>query len=273
MTEEMTEERRGSLEGRDTLAEHSVLIAARAETVWAILSDPERFGEWLQGKASFRAEPGSAFEVDFPQFDTVVRGEVLECDADRRRLAVTWGVASGAQAETFPVGSSKLELWLEPEPKGTRAHVRHSALPSETEARNHEAGWRFHFSRLSLFANRADLRASLGPSLDAWFGAWNETDADARGELIARCSAPDVEFRDEYASLSGVELLALHIGNTQHFIPGWRIERAGEPRICRGEALVDWEATGPDEQRFTGTNHVVADPDGTIRRVTSFWNS
>jgi len=269
----MTQETRGVLEGSGTLAEHSVLIAARIETVWAIVSDPGRFGEWLQGKARFVPEPGSDFEIDFPQFEMVVRGEVLECDPERHRFAVTWGVASGTQAETFPAGSSKLELWLAEEPGGTRAHVRHSALPSETEARNHEAGWRFHLSRLSLFANRADLKASLGPALDAWYGAWNEPDADARRDLIAGCCAPDVEFRDEYASLRGSEPLGLHIGNTQHFIPGWRIERTGEPRICRGEALVEWRACGPAEQRFSGTHHVVADPDGTLRRITAFWNS
>lgn len=269
----MTQESRGVLEGSGTLAEHSVVIAARIETVWAIISDPVRFGEWLQGKARFALEPGSDFEVDFPQFETVVRGEVLECDAERHRFAVTWGVASGAQAEGFPVGSSKLELWLAAEEGGTRAHVRHSALPSETEARDHEAGWRFHLSRLSLFANRADLSASLGPALDAWYGAWNETDAEKRDELTGRCCAPDVEFRDEYASLEGREMLGLHIGNTQHFIPGWRIERTGEPRICRGEALVEWSATGPQDRRFSGTHHIVADPDGTLRRITAFWSS
>ena len=268
----MTKEERGPLEGSGTLAEHSVLIEARVETVWAIVSDPAGFSEWLQGTARFSPEPGSPFEIDFPRFQTAVRGEVLECDAARHRFAVTWGVESGAQAETFPVGSSKLELWLSSEAGGTRAHVRHSALPSETEARNHEAGWRFHMSRLALFANRADLSASLGPSLESWFGAWNETDAEARSALLARCCAPDVEFRDEYTSLRGRDLLGLHIGNTQHFIPGWRIEASGTPRICRGEALASWGATGPEAQRFTGTHHLVADPDGTLRRVTSFWN-
>lgn len=268
----MTQESHGVLEGSGTLAEHSVLIAARIETVWAIVSDPRRFGEWLEGTASFAPEPGSAFEIDFPRFDTVVRGQVLECDAERHRFAVTWGVAEGEQAATFPVGSSKLELWLETEDGGTRAHVRHSALPSETEARNHEAGWRFHLSRLSLFANRTDLEVTLGPALEAWFGAWNETDAAERTALIERCCATDVEFRDEYASLRGSELLGLHIGNTQRFIPGWRIERTGDPRICRGEALVDWSAAGPGGRRFTGTYHLVADPDGTLDRITAFSN-
>jgi len=268
----MTEEHRGVLDGSGTLAERSVLIEARIETVWAIVSDPAGVSRWLQGTARFEPAPGSPFEVEFAQFDTVVRGEVLECDAEHHRFSVTWGIASGPQSDAFPAGSSKLEILLEPEGSGTRASVRHSALPSETEARNHEAGWRFHLSRLALFANRDDLGASLGPALEAWFAAWNETDGETRDALLARCCATDVAFRDEYASLEGRDTLALHIGNTQHFIPGWRIERSGAPRICRGEALVGWRAIGPDGQEFAGTHHLVADPDGTLRRVTSFSN-
>lgn len=263
-------EARGPLSGSGTLAEHSVLIEASPDTVWSIVSSPDRFSEWLQGTARFTGEPGTAFEIDFPRFDTEVRGEIVEFDAGRHRFAVTWGIAAGPQAATFPVGSSSLEIWLEPEEGGTRAHVRHSALPSETEARNHEAGWRFHFSRLALFANRDDLTASLGPALAAWFGAWNETDADRRAALLARCCAEDIEFRDEYAALRGRDTLGLHIGNTQHFVPEWTIAAEGALRICRGEALQGWAATGPGGERFTGTHHLAADPRGTLRRVTAF---
>lgn len=278
----MTEQPSGIVEDGRTLAEHSVLIAARIETVWGIVSDPDRFGDWLQGRAAFAPEPGSDFEIDFPQFETRIRGEVLEYEPERHRFVVSWGVASGPQAATLPIGSSKVELWLVSEEGGTRAHVRHSALPSEKEARDHEAGWRFHLSRLSLFANRADLEASLGPALAAFYGAWNEPDPEARTGLLARCCAPDVTYRDEYASLEGRDLLGLHMGNTQRFIPGWRIERTGEPRICRGEALVDWRAGGETlerpaggetlERRTGGTHHLVVDPDGTLRRITAFEN-
>ena len=31
--------------------------------------------------------------------------------------------------------------------------------------------------------------------MDAWFGAWNEDDADARDALIHECCSEDVEFR------------------------------------------------------------------------------
>lgn len=256
-----------------TLVELTRHIKARPTTVWGIISDASRFSEWMAGAARFEPHPGSPFRIEFPQFQTVIRGEVLECDETALKLALSWGVEAGPQADTFPPGSSRLELSLFPDGNGTRVELRHSSLPSGTETRHQEAGWRFHCSRLDLMANRADLGNTLGPALDAWFAAWNETDPDARRALLESCCSEDVSFRDEWAEASGRDLLSVHIGNTQHFVPGWSIATAGAAVVCRGEALVRWAASGPEGRRTTGTNHVTVHPDGTITRVTGFAES
>lgn len=254
------------------LVDLSKRIDAHVDTVWGIVSTPEGFGAWMGGDVSFRPEPGSAFEANFAQFQTVITGQVLEFDAEAHRLVLSWGVASGPQAESLPAGSSRLELSFEADGLGTVARVLHSDLPTAGEAEGHEAGWRFHLSRLSLQANRQDLSHNLGPSVDAWFAAWNEADAGARGELLAGCCAEDVTFRDEYTESSGRDLLSMHIGNAQQFMPGFRIQATGPVVVCRGEGLVPWSATGPGGMALEGTNHITAHPDGTITRVTGFQN-
>lgn len=259
-------------ETTDVMVDLTRRIDARVDTVWGIVSTPEGFGAWMGGQVSFSPEPGSAFEANFPQFQTVIRGEVLEFDPDAHRMALSWGAAEGPQAATFPVGSSRLELSFTPDENGTLARVLHTSLPSAQEAEGHEAGWRFHLSRLSLQANRQDLAETLGESIDAWFGAWNEDDADARDALLRSCCAEDVEFRDEYADAKGRDLLSKHIGNTRQFMPGFSIAATGPAVVCRGEALVPWTSTGPDGSSFAGTNHIAARPDGTITRVTGFFS-
>lgn len=253
-----------------TAVDLSRKIDARLETVWDILSTPEGFSTWLGGEVTFSLDVGSPFEAKFPQFQTVIKGEVLEVDPAAHRIALSWGMESGPHAAHFPASSSRVELSVTAEDGGSRVQIRHTALPTAKEAGDHEAGWKFHFSRLALFANRQDLSETLGAALDAWFAAWNETDPGARADLLARCCATDVEFRDDYTEAAGRDLLSLHIGNTQQFMPGWRIESSGPVVICRGEALAPWRYSGPDGVTVEGTNHVTASPDGTLHRVTGF---
>ena len=53
-------------------------------------------------------------------------------------------------------------------------------------------------------------------------------------------------------------------------MPGAKLEPTGDVRICRGEALVGWRSVGADGATLEGFNHVVADRDGTLRRVAGF---
>jgi len=244
-------------------------IEASPETVWGILTTPALFSEWMAGDVVFEPKAGSSFRADFPNFQTVIAGEILEVDAGNRRIRMTWGIESGAQAEAFPSGSSVVEFRVLDADVGCRVQLTHSQLPDTAEAMEHSSGWRFHLSRMDLYANRRDLEAGLERSLAGWFSAWNDQNDETRLATLKSCCADDVEFRDDWTGAQGVDLLSQHIMMCFRYMPGWTLESTDDVRICRGEALVGWRSTSPGGTQ-EGFNHVRARPDGTILRVTGF---
>lgn len=257
-------------QGRAPAVDLSTPIAASVNTVWGILTTATGFSEWMEGKVTFEPRAGSTFRAEFPAYQIVLGGKIVEVDPGARRLALTWGIESGPDADVFPAGSSLLELQLRPDGPACRIELRHTGLRSPEAAAQQEGGWRFQLSKLDLKANRADLAAGLDHTLPEWIAAWNEQDAEARLAALERCCREDVTFRDEWTALSGTGMLGLHIGNCHHYMPGYTLEHTGDIRICRGEALVGWRATGPSGQPTKGFNHIQADPDGRIHRVTGF---
>jgi len=251
-------------------AEVSREIAATPQTVWSIISDPVGVSAWMEGDITFDPRPGSPFRAGFLNHDIVIAGEVRSADPRTRRLAITWGIESGPQAEEYPAGSSLVEIRVGADGPGSRVDLRHTGLPGEETARQQEGGWRFHLSRLDLMANRIDLGAGLERTLPRWAAAWNELEAETRIGILRQACGKNVEFRDDWTAVRGVDLLNVHIGNCHHYMPGYALEHTGDIRICRGEALVGWRAIGPGGRPMEGTNHIRADPDGTIRRVTGF---
>jgi len=245
-------------------------IAASPETVWSILTNPESFSAWMDGIVTFEPAVGSPFRAEFPNFHTVISGEVVSLDNEELHLGMTWGVESGAHAEVLPAGSSLVEFRVRHADGGCTVEVRHSQLPSEEAARQQKDGWTFHLSRMALRANRADLEVGLERSLAGWFAAWNEQDGEARLETLRACCAEDVQFSDDWTTATGVDLLNLHISNCFMYMPGWKLEPTGDVSICRGEALVGWRGVGQGGDSMEGINHMTADPDGTIRRVAGF---
>lgn len=259
-------------EGREQngAVELSVEISASAETVWEIFTSAEGFSNWWEGNVTFEPRAGSPFRAEFPAYGIVLGGKIVEVDPGARRVTLTWGVESGPDADVFPAGSSLVELQARPDGAACRVELRHTGLRSPEAAAQQEGGWRFQFSKLDLKANRADLAAGLARTLPRWLAAWNERDPDARLAALARCCHEDIVFRDEWTALSGTATLNMHIGNCHHYMPGYTLEHTGDIRICRGEALVGWRATGPGGQPMEGFNHIRADGDGKIRRVTGF---
>lgn len=253
------------------VVELSIVIEASPETVFSILSDPTRFSGWLDGDAEFDPTPGSPFSIRFPQFSTVIEGELVELVQDEK-IAFTWGVSEGHQAAWLPPGSTRLDLALTPEGGGTRVTLTHSGLPTDEEIRQHAAGWRFHLSRLQLFANRSQLGDTLGSTIATYFRAWSETDPEARMELLEACCAEDIELKDEYAAFDGRERLSRHIGNTQQFVPEAAAELDGEVRICRGEVLIPWKILNAEgDVMYRGIDYALVSPEGTLQRVVGFW--
>ena len=269
----MSEPSKDAIREGDTASrtvELSVHIEASPDTVWGILSTPERYSAWMGGQVTFETRAGSPYRAVFAQYHTVLAGEVLEFDDRRRRFVLTWGIESGPQAETMPAGSSRVEFHVADGQGGAQVELRHSGFLSERTAREHDDGWRFHLGRLALSANRTDLAAGLARTLPAWWTAWNEPDETARLQALRASCSPDIEFLDQWAAVRGIGRLSLHIANCHRFMPGWRIEPSGDVRICRGEALVGWRSLGQGESPQEGFNHVRADYDGTLRRVAGF---
>jgi len=248
----------------------SLEIEASPETVWAILTTPDLFSIWMEGKVEFEAKVGSPFRAAFPHVQTVIAGEVVTLDADARHLGLTWGVESGHHSEAIPAGSSLVEFRVYDTEGGCRVELSHSRLPSGAVAEGQEGGWRFHLSKMALYANRTDLEVGLERTLEGWFSAWSEPDGAARLEILGACCEGDIEFRDDWTVAVGIEQLNQHIAMCFQFMPGWKLEPTGDVRICRGEALVGWRSTGPDGAAPEGFNHVSAARDGTLRRVTGF---
>ena len=255
---------------RDSAVELSTLIAAGADTVWGMITTATGFSEWMEGNVTFEPRAGSPFRAEFPAYGIVLGGKIVEVDRGARRLALTWGIESGPDADVYPAGSSLLQLHLRPDGPACRIELRHTGLRSAEAAAQQEGGWRFQLSKLDLKANRADLAAGLDRTLPEWLAAWNGQDPDARMAALSRCCHDDIVFRDEWTSLSGTDMLGVHIGNCHHYMPGYTLEHTGDIRICRGEALVGWRATGPGGQPIEGFNHMRADPDGRILGVTGF---
>lgn len=257
-------------QARTPAVELSTRIAASADTVWGMIATAAGFSEWIEGNVSFEPRAESPFRAEFAAYGVVLGGKIVEVDPGARRLALTWGIESGPDADVFPAGSSLVELRVRPDGPGCRIALRHTGLRSAEAAARQESGWRFQLAKLDLKANRADLAAGLERTLPEWIAAWNEQDAELRMAALQRCCHEDVACGDEWAALSGTAELSAHIGSCHHYMPGYTLEHTGDVRICRGEALVGWRATGPGGQPMEGFNHIRADPDGKIRRVTGF---
>ena len=128
-------------DGRSTteqiVFERELQIAARPETVWEFLVDPEKLARWkgLPPRRSTRG-PAAAYRIEVIP-GHVASGEFVELDPPRR-LVYTWGWEPGADGpNVVPPGSSTVEIELVPEGGGTLLRFTHRDLPSEEAARAH----------------------------------------------------------------------------------------------------------------------------------------
>jgi uncharacterized protein YndB with AHSA1/START domain len=113
------------------MAQNEIHIAAPPEAVFAVLSDPDAYGEWVVGSRRIRgADPG--FPAVGTRFHHQVgvaplvlndHSEVLESDAPARLVL---------RAKTRPFATARVELRLRPEAAGTRVVLLEGAgdLPS-----------------------------------------------------------------------------------------------------------------------------------------------
>ena len=127
----------------DVLVEREVRIAARPETVYGFLTDPEKVVAWMGREAMFEVRPGGLFRVDYNGSD-IVRGEFVEA-VENERVVVTWGWE--AEGAATPPGASVVTFTLTPDGGGTLLRLVHRGLSAD-EARSHGEGWDYFLPRL-----------------------------------------------------------------------------------------------------------------------------
>jgi uncharacterized protein YndB with AHSA1/START domain len=137
--------------------ERELVIAARPETVWEFLVDPEKSGAWMGQQSWSEPRVGGAYRVEVIP-GHIASGEYLEVDAPRR-LVHTFGWEG---EDAVAPGSTTIEYELTPEGDGTRLRFVHSGLPTEESKASHTKGWDHYVDRLAIVAAGGDA----GP--DSW---------------------------------------------------------------------------------------------------------
>ncbi len=245
--------------------DRTLTIRAPRETVFAFFTDPARWAAWWGAGSTIDPRPGGRVYIRHPN-GIEAGGEVLEIDAPAR-LVFSYGFASGTP---IPIGASRVTLTCDDHRRGTLVRLAHEF--AEAPARDeHVQGWRY---QLSLFANVVanEQHENAGARIDAWHGAWAETDPAACRRQLEAIASPAVHVRDRYSAVEGLEELLPHIAATQRFMPGLALRRDGEIRHCQGMVLADWIAAAADgQERGRGTNVFIFDADGLIESVTGLW--
>jgi uncharacterized protein YndB with AHSA1/START domain len=139
---------------RGGVVEREVMIAARPEIVFRLLTDPQELLRWQGIDAEIDARPGGRFRVRLNDLGHAEEGRFIEV-TPFSRIVLTWGWAPGPF--DIPAGSTTVEYTLTPEGDGTRLHLLHHGLPQTPEvAAAHGVGWDHYLARLALVAAGGD---------------------------------------------------------------------------------------------------------------------
>ncbi|MCB9885386.1 MAG: SRPBCC domain-containing protein [Planctomycetes bacterium] len=248
------------------LLTRTLVIAAPRELVFRYFTDSERFARWWGPGSTVDARVGGAVCIVYPN-QVVARGEFTRLETDRA-VAFTYGYED--PAKPIAIGGSLVTIELEDHARGTRLSLRHE-LADEQARDQHVPGWRF---QLSQFANVVgdEQHAGCEATIDEWFAAWHESDAEARSALLLACCTDDVVMQDRYASLAGRDELDQHIAACLLHMPGTVMRRDGDVKHCQGSVLVEWTASDAGgASRGKGTNVMRLAADGRISWVVGFW--
>jgi uncharacterized protein YndB with AHSA1/START domain len=144
-----------------TTVAREIAIAARPETVWQFLVDPDKATRWMGQVAELDPRPGGLYRVGVIPGHTA-RGEFVELDPPRR-LVHTFGWEPGEDGPNpVPPGSSTIEIELVPEGDGTLLRFTHRDLPDAAATESHAHGWDHYLARLAIAAPGGD------PGPDPW---------------------------------------------------------------------------------------------------------
>lgn len=245
--------------------ERTLTILAKRETVFRFFTDTPRWERWWGKGSTVDPQPGGKIRILYPNA-VEVTGEVLEI-SEPERISFTYGYTSGSP---IPPGSSRVTISLAEQGQATRLTLVHEF--SDAKARDeHVQGWRY---QLSLFSNIVsdEVNAGAADVIDAWNASWANPDAGEREKTFRRIAKADVQFRDKYSTLDGIDDVLAHVTAAQFFMPGVRLERQGEVRHCQGRAYCNWNASASGKPIGSGTTFFTLDAEGRIESATGFWS-
>ena len=102
-------------------------------------------------------------------------------------------------------------------------------------------------------------------------GTLNPEGVRAVGEIY-RAELDALGFKTRWIEMPPAMKRAGHLAAVHVFMPGTRLERAGDARHCQGTVLADWIARrGDGGELGRGTNVFQLDADGRIADVVGIW--
>jgi uncharacterized protein YndB with AHSA1/START domain len=139
--------------------EREIRIEASPDTVFEFFTDPDKMKMWKGTAAELDPRPGGVYRVEVLP-EAIAKGEYVHVDRPHF-VAFTWGWEGEEQA--VPPGSSLVEVTLRPDGDATVLTLRHTGLPSEEMAQQHEQGWTHFLGRLQIAAAGGDPGADSYP--------------------------------------------------------------------------------------------------------------
>jgi uncharacterized protein YndB with AHSA1/START domain len=135
-----------------------VLIDARPETVFELLTVPGRHLEWQGTEAELDARPGGVYRVRVGGNHNAV-GEFVEV-IPNEKVVFTFGW--DAPGHPIGPGSTTVEYTLHAEGDKTRVRLVHRGLPDAAVA-GHAFGWDHYLARLATTGGGGDAGPDAGP--------------------------------------------------------------------------------------------------------------
>jgi hypothetical protein len=197
----------------------------------------------------------------------VARGTIRE-RIENRRVVFGYGYENGENG--LPVDASTVTIDLEPIPGGTLLVFRHEGL-DEPQSRAHRMGWNHYLAQLASAGAEAGIRPILREAIARYMEAWN---GSAPLAALEACWTEDGVYRDRMSVAAGRAALAGHIAMAQRYMPGVKLELAGEPDQVLGHVRFSWRIRQADgESAGEGQCFGRLRPSGHFTELTGFWNT
>jgi hypothetical protein len=118
----------------------------------------------------------------------------------------------------------------------------------------------------------SDVTTDVDTVVDNYFAMWNEEDAAARAQHIARAWAVDGQYLDPLLEADGHGALSDMVATVHAHYPGQRFERMSGIDKHHDELRFAWRLFAPDgTTTVAGLDIGHLAPDGRLQRITGFF--